>query len=178
MADLLPPNATELERALAAATDRPVPVIVREVWNPDTCPAAILPWLAWAYSLDEWDSTWTEEQKRGAIKASVFVHRKKGTIGALRAALGGIGYEIDVTEWHQEIPAGDPYTFRLGVTVNQIGIPDASVYARLAGVAASAKNLRSHLTGIDVNARTSGTEYIAARVIAGEIVNISAEPSA
>ena len=50
MTGILPPNATALERALADAGARlsDVPVVVRELWNPDACPAAHLPWLAWA----------------------------------------------------------------------------------------------------------------------------------
>ena len=46
---LLPPNASALERKLEQATLRlgTLPVPLRELWNPDTCPAHLLPWLAW-----------------------------------------------------------------------------------------------------------------------------------
>lgn len=30
------------------------PVSIRELWNPDTCPANLLPWLAWSFSVDRW----------------------------------------------------------------------------------------------------------------------------
>lgn len=95
IATLLPPNAAALERALEAATARigAVPVPVDRTWDPETCPAALLPWLAWALSVDEWDGDWTEERQRDAIAASIAIHRRKGTIWAMRRALqvAGLG---------------------------------------------------------------------------------------
>lgn len=178
MSDLLPANATEQEIAISEAIDRPVPVVVREMWNPDTCPANLLPWLAWAFSVDAWDSNWTETQKRGAIKASVAVHERKGTIGALRTALDGLGYDIDVTEWFEKVPMGAPYTFRIDLTVDQVGIPTSAAYDKVVEVAESVKNLRSHLEGVDIRGLTRANEFIAATMFMGETVNIQAEPNA
>ncbi|MCD9124037.1 phage tail protein I, partial [Cupriavidus sp. UGS-1] len=51
MTSLLPPNATPLERNLAtvgAEAIAGVPVPLRDLWNPATCPPALLPFLAWA----------------------------------------------------------------------------------------------------------------------------------
>ena len=52
---LLPHNASPQERAIEAATARlaDVPVPLRDLWNPETCPAELLPWLAWAFGVDE-----------------------------------------------------------------------------------------------------------------------------
>lgn len=145
----LPPNATPAERHLAMvgghAND--VPVIVREVWNADTSPADLLPWLARAVSIDVWDPEWTTEQKRAAIKASLGVHRKKGTIGAVLDALGALGFTAKVQEWFNQIPQADPYTYRLIIEVDQVGY-DLEDVALLLEVVGSAKNLRSHLTEI------------------------------
>ncbi|MGS4945207.1 phage tail protein I, partial [Meridianimarinicoccus sp. RP-17] len=68
---LLPPNATPVERGFEAAGARitALPVPVRDTWNPATCPATLLPWLAWALSVDNWDPTWTEGQQRAVIAA-------------------------------------------------------------------------------------------------------------
>jgi phage tail P2-like protein len=84
MNSLLPPNASPQEAAIEAATARiaDVPVPNASLWTPATCPAALLPWLAWALSVDEWDGTWPEERQRAVIAASVGVHRRKGTRGA------------------------------------------------------------------------------------------------
>ena len=94
VATLLPHNATGAESALEQSTayGTRLPEPIRALWNPDTCPAALLPWLAWSLSVDEWDAGWPEDVKRAAIRASVGVHRRKGTPGAVLDALRSAGY--------------------------------------------------------------------------------------
>jgi phage tail P2-like protein len=92
---LLPQNRTGQEHAIEqtqAARIAGMDVPVDRLWNPSTCPAALLPWLAWALSVDEWDDAWPEETKRRVIADSVTVHRVKGTVGAVRRALAAAGY--------------------------------------------------------------------------------------
>jgi phage tail P2-like protein len=93
MTSLLPPNATPAEQAIEATISRvgAVSVQVSDLWNPATCPATLLPWLAWGLSVDEWDETWTEATKRAMIAASVGLHRQKGTIASIRRALQAAG---------------------------------------------------------------------------------------
>ncbi|PTE19376.1 phage tail protein I [Cereibacter changlensis JA139] len=98
---LLPPNATRAERAIArgiaAITGPAVPNA--GLWSPATCPAALLPWLAWALSVDDWDPGWSESRRREVIAASVDLHRHKGTVGAIRRALRLAGYgDAAITE--------------------------------------------------------------------------------
>lgn len=146
---LLPPNATPQELALEGATSRvvDVPAPVRDVWDTDAAPDGILPWLAWAYSVDEWDPAWTPAQRRAAIKRSVEVHRYKGTIGAVRTALKALGFNVLVQEWFNQVPQGDPYTFGIILTTGQTGI-DAPAIAKILGIINSTKNLRSHLNKV------------------------------
>lgn len=101
MTSLLPSNSTPVERAIESATDRPVPTPIRDLWNPERCPAAVLPWLAWALSVDDWDASWTEEVQRGVIAASVEIHRRKGTIWAMQRALqvAGLGGATITEGW-------------------------------------------------------------------------------
>jgi phage tail P2-like protein len=91
---LLPPNATTAERALEGTTSRvtDVPVLVRESWDPDDCPEELLPWLAWAYSVDEWDPAWSEATKREAVTDAYKRNRKKGTVWAVKRQLNLFGY--------------------------------------------------------------------------------------
>lgn len=92
-AHLLPPNATALESALSdAAAMEHKPEVVASLWNAATCPVALLPWLAWALSVDEWDEAWPEARKRQAVLQSVQLHRKKGTPWAVLRALEVRGY--------------------------------------------------------------------------------------
>lgn len=91
---LLPHNATAAELAFEAVLGEAfaLPVPLREIWNSETCPVALLPWLAGAFSVDEWDPGWSEDAKRAVISDSVMVHRRKGTVGAVRQALVASGY--------------------------------------------------------------------------------------
>ncbi|EQU65680.1 phage tail protein I [Escherichia coli HVH 209 (4-3062651)] len=72
---LLPTGSSPLEvaAAKACAEIEKTPVSIRELWNPDTCPANLLPWLAWAFSVDRWDEKWPEATKRAVnrLEASV-----------------------------------------------------------------------------------------------------------
>lgn len=93
---LLPPNASSLERALEAVAAERIEAIeverLRALWTPADCPAPLLPWLAWALSVDEWDGAWPEATQRAVIAASIDVHRHKGTVAAVRRALAAAGY--------------------------------------------------------------------------------------
>lgn len=93
-ATLLPPSSTPLERALdqtAAARLAALPSVVASLWNADTCPPALLPYLAWAMSVDEWNDGWGVDKKRAVIKESRYIHQHKGTISAIKRALTAIG---------------------------------------------------------------------------------------
>lgn len=91
-AHLLPPNASALERALAESIGRfNPPQHVRALWNAATCPVAVLPYLGWALSVDEWDPTWPDEMKRAAITEARTIHKRKGTPSAIRRTLTIVG---------------------------------------------------------------------------------------
>lgn len=131
---LLPLNATPQENALEGSTSRVsnVPTPLRDLWNANTCPAALLPWLAWALSVDEWNPDWTEAQKRNVIKASVEIHRHKGTFGAVRRVAESFGLGIAIQEWWQKSPQGTPHTFSLIVSADQM--PSGSLETVIASI--------------------------------------------
>lgn len=168
MSDLLPPSVTSQERALAetAARASSLPLPARNLWDPDTCPIELLPWLAWAFSLDDWDVTWTEAQQRAAVKASYGVHRHKGTIGSVKDALNALGLEVQVQEWFNQMPAGAPYTYKLLLEVNQYGVSLADLN-NVMKVVENAKNLRSHMTTLDLTVASHSTVYVAAVALSG-----------
>ena len=85
---LLPKNTTSLERALEQSLtafnhDQLVPTL----WNGNTCPTHMLPWLAWALSVDDWETDWSVGKKRAAINESIDIHEQKGTPAAILRAL-------------------------------------------------------------------------------------------
>ena len=91
---ILPPNSTRAERALESAVTRTSPDLspIAALMNTETCPAPLLPTLAWALSVDEFDIGWPVHVQRGAIRESVEIHRRKGTVGSVQRALAAAGY--------------------------------------------------------------------------------------
>lgn len=91
---LLPPNASAAESGLdrtAAARLGAIPTVLGTLWNADTCPATLLPYLAWAVAVDEWDNGWGTDRKRAVIREAPAIQRKKGTPAAIRTALATLG---------------------------------------------------------------------------------------
>jgi len=173
MTSLLPPNASELERnaAEALAQLQRVPVPLRTLWNPDTCPVELLPYLAWAFSVDRWSSAWPESAKRAAIRAAYFIHAHKGTIGALRRVVEPLGYLIEVQEWWEEAPLGVPGTFRLLVGVLDTGITE-EMYQELTWLIDDAKPISRHLVGLAIGLDVAGTEYIGVALTDGDELTV------
>jgi len=128
MSDLLPPNATKQERAISLATARigDIEVPIGEIYDADLCPINLLPWLAWAMNVENWDSGWTELQKRETIKNQFKVHQLKGTRGSVNRTADSFGVNVDLQEWFEQTPVGEPYTF-----IAQVSIPDAPIEQQL-----------------------------------------------
>ncbi|MCI0508611.1 phage tail P2-like protein [Chromohalobacter marismortui] len=170
---LLPPNASFLERAAAEAGTEieRVPVPLRDLWHPDRCPARLLPYLAWTFSVDRWDPTWSEAAKRAVIRSSFYVHRKKGTISALRRVVEPLGYLLEVTEWWQMEPLGERGTFALRIGVLDTGITDA-MYTELTRLVDDAKPLTRHIAGLDLLGETRGPLYLGCAVYDGHTTTV------
>jgi len=88
---LLPSSASASERALEAVCAVPLNNGLRDLWNEDNCPEALLPYLAWAFSVDQWDNDWDESVKRDVVRNAKRVHKQKGTVGSMRRALISMG---------------------------------------------------------------------------------------
>jgi phage tail P2-like protein len=146
---LLPPNATRAERALArAAVTRPLPVDITALWDADRCPAALLPWLAWALSVDEWKAYWPETVKRARVRAAIAIQRRKGTWGSVRDVVAAFGGSILIREWWEMQPRGAPHTFEAVMTIaNQGGeTATAKFVDDVIGEISRTKPVRSHFT--------------------------------
>lgn len=83
---LLPSNATALEVALDDVLARPdqIPAPLRQLWRPDEIDPALLPWLAWALSVDYWREDWSEAKRRSVAGYSIHHHQTKGTLASVR----------------------------------------------------------------------------------------------
>ncbi|WP_165351864.1 phage tail protein I [Salipiger sp. IMCC34102] len=150
---LLPSGATEAERALEGAVSRIGLVALPEAMNSraETAAPDHLPFLAWAFSADTWDPSWPEAVKRQVVSGAVEVHRRKGTLGALRRALADMGYGAAVIREYRDRPrygngatygtigsaeqweSWADYRIELGETVSRADV--AAVFARAQRIA-------------------------------------------
>lgn len=171
MKSLLPSNSTQLERAIEAAFYEKTIIPLRTLYSADTCPAHLLLHLAWAWSVDRWDHRWSEATKRAAIKASYYIHKHKGTIGALRRVVEPLGYLIEVVEWWQTLPEGIPGTFALKVGVLDTGITD-EMYQELERLIDDAKPCSRPLTGLAISLETQGALNIGVGLYEGDVIDV------
>jgi phage tail P2-like protein len=143
-ASLLPPNATPLERGLAAVSARAsaVPLPLAELWDPETCPMPLLPWLAWALSVDSWDPEWPDGTKRAAVANSIAEHRIKGTRASVEAVMERFDALLEIVEWHETAPRGTPHTFEVFLP---LVLPDGTAPGGRRSTAAFAEQLISEI---------------------------------
>ncbi|HDX9864979.1 TPA: phage tail protein I [Escherichia coli] len=168
---LLPPSASDFMRCVERGTARlsALPVSLNQLWDPDTCPVALLPYLAWALSVDRWDRDWTEETKRQVIRDAWAIHRHKGTISAIRRVVEPFGYVINVTEWWE---TGDPPgAFRLDIGVLDVGITE-EMYTEMERLIADARPVSRHMTGLNIIQEIQGDIFAAATTYDGEVTTI------
>ncbi|PRC90976.1 phage tail protein I [Solimicrobium silvestre] len=141
---LLPPNTSPLERALEQSTARlgAVPFRLRDNWNPQTCPITLLPWLAWAVGVEEWDSTWPEQLQRDVVASTRAIRQQKGTPAAVKRALSAVGHpnaeliERSNSEWA---------TFKVILTRPVSHVQAQLIRQRIENV----KRVCCHLTALD-----------------------------
>ena len=171
MRSLLPLNSTSLERGIEATFAENTLIPLRTLYNPDSCPVHLLPHLAWAWSVDRWDPAWSEPVKRAAIKASFFIHKHKGTIGALRRVVEPLGYLIEIVEWFNTVPQGVPGTFALKVGVLDTGITE-EMYLELERLIDDAKPVSRQLTGLAISLETQGNVNVGVSLYDGDELDI------
>lgn len=154
---LLPPNASQLERAAEAADAvvASMPMVHHTLWNPWTCPAEFLPYLAWTVSVDTWSSEWPVHIKRARIAASFNIQRHKGTAKSIADVVASFGGQVDIVEWWQQQPPGPPHTFSLLLTLTGQNGAEATAdfINQVISAVNRAKPVRSHFTftqGINV----------------------------
>lgn len=148
---LLPPNATDEERAIEDAMRAGIDLSqVGSLWNPATCPAEILPFLAWGLAISHWDPEWSEAQKRAEIADAIPYHRRKGTRAAVREVLDRFEPLLQIIEWWEMSPRGIPHTFEVRAPSGEIpaSFLTSETAAAIIRDVAAAKPARSHFTFI------------------------------
>lgn len=161
---ILPPNAGPIEQAVLAAELARIalidPTVIVTIWNPATCPTALLPFLAQGVSVDVWSNDWSEATKRAVIAASPAVHRMKGTLGAVRRALAAFDIESHVVEWWEE--GARRGTFRVELVYRNGGPVFDSVIQGFAIQAVAAAKPKSRVFTARAIMQARGTVHVAA----------------
>lgn len=168
---LMPSNATahELKVAQLIHQELSAPTKVDQLWSAQACPVDLLPYLAEVLSVDEWNPNWPEARKRSVIAASVQIHRTKGTVGAVKRAVGSLGMAIQISQWFEY--GGDPYTFRADVNVSETGITRREL-SLIQRAIENSKNVRSHLEALRVFLTTRVDIYQASASLVGALISI------
>lgn len=156
MAKLIPPNATPLEQNTDAAIAARLGAIsltpITQLWDPWTCPAALLPWLAWAEAVDEWNTAWSVNVQRAVIAAQREVRRKRGTKAAVVDAITAFGGSTTIREWWQYATKRTPHTFDIVISGGAQYV-DAGFQQSMIRAINRTKPARSHYTlGIGLTA--------------------------
>ncbi|ENR4936744.1 TPA: phage tail protein I, partial [Klebsiella pneumoniae] len=168
---LLPPSASAWMRCAEAATAKlsGITVAIRTLWTPTACPVDLLPYLAWALSVDRWDKNWPAEKKIASIQQSYWLHRRKGTRAAVRRVIEDMGFSATFAEWFD---VGDePGTFRLEIDVNEVGLTPKTLdeLNRLVG---DAKPVSRHMSTMTIATHTRGNAWVGAANFDGEVITV------
>ena len=166
---LLPLTATKLEKNLSQAMACEPPIPLRSLWDPQTCPNELLPYLAWQYSVDRWDEKWSEQIKRKVIAEAFEIHKLKGTKEAIRRAIEPFGYLIKTTEWWQNNQT--PGTFALEIGVLDTGITEES-YNELSRIIDDVKPVSRQLSNLAIQLVSKGCLPIGASSYDGNTLEI------
>ena len=151
---LLPPTATKLEKNLSQAIVCEPPIPLRSLWDPQTCPYELLPYLAWQYSVDRWDENWSEQIKRKVIAEAFEIHKLKGTKEAIRRAVEPFGYLIKIIEWWQNNQT--PGSFALEIGILDTGITEES-YKELSRIIDDVKPVSRQLSNLAIQLVSKGS---------------------
>ena len=148
---LLPPNASDLERALETLVGARIDDIglpLRDLWSADNCPEELLPWLAWALSIDQWSTEWPLNIRRARVAAAIAIQRIKGSAQSLSDVIASFGGSLVLREWFQMDPPGVPHTFEVLATLGgqSADVPSAEFVDAVIAEVARTKPVRSHFT--------------------------------
>ena len=173
-ASLLPSNRTPLEQALAQVSmENPaLPDVLRRMISPATCPVELLPWLAIQRSVDRWDPAWSETIKRKVVGDAFEVHKRKGTVAALRQVVEPFADLIDITEWHQLEPMGEPGTFSMSLALFESGLSEQGL-AELERIIGDTKPISRNLVGLSITYSPTGELFLGGTIFTGDETTIS-----
>lgn len=119
----------------------------------------LLDLLAWQFHVDDYDIAKNYREKLEMVKASIQIHRKKGTKWAVKRAVEAAlqDTELRIKEWFEPDYQGNkqPYHFKAELTVLGEELLSDHVL-RAKRIIETTKSLRSHCNGITVAIGSQG----------------------
>ncbi|MDV2469830.1 phage tail protein I [Acinetobacter chinensis] len=172
MSNLLPPNATKLERNVEKLgekiSDLPVPFV--DLHHIDRCPVSHLPWLAWQHRVEYWNPDWTADEKRNAISESKLFNAQRGTRSSIESLLSTVVSNFNVKAWHEFEPKQKPYTFV--VIISPLDMLSIEQLLQVQTAIDATKSVRDNYS-ISAKVRTEGEFFTAGAISTGTRVYLS-----
>ncbi|MCW9529450.1 phage tail protein I, partial [Klebsiella grimontii] len=103
---------------------------------------------------------------------SYWLHRRKGTRGAVRRVVEDMGFSATFAEWFDV--SDEPGTFRLEVDVNEAGLTPKTL-SELERLIDDAKPVSRHLAQLNIAAKVAGDIRMGATLYSGEIITVYPE---
>lgn len=169
---ILPSSSSELERDLDVAIARieNINIPISVLWDPWHCPVDVLPYLAWALSVDTWRSAWTEKVKRQVIADAKTIHEKKGTRQAVERAIAGVFGNSEIKEWFEFEPHQQRGTFVVNAFVGDAGINSQTI-SEITLAIESTKRKSAHYT-LRVTLSANGDNQIAMAGLSAPLITV------
>lgn len=172
---LLPQSEDSKLKAIDLAYETRVAKIKQELQVVSTLAQAkraderFLPYLAHSHQVAFWSNDLTLDEKRAIIDFSIHLHRKKGTLFALKEVLKRLNIDVKFYEWFEY--QGLPYHFKIDVDFisRPAGIEELKLIEEFIEIY---KNEKSVLELISVKLRSDLIEKVASVTITGEEIEV------
>ncbi|MDN5054434.1 phage tail protein I [Aliarcobacter butzleri] len=172
---LLPTNEDEKLKAIDLVYETRVAKLKEELQvistlaHPKLADEKYLPYLAHSHQVDFWSNELTLDEKRAIIDHSILLHRKKGTLFALKEVLKKLNIDVKFYEWFEY--AGLPYHFKIDVDFLNRPVEDKDLKI-IEEFVEIYKNEKSILELININIKTNLKEKYAMATITGEDIEV------
>ncbi|WNL28130.1 phage tail protein I [Arcobacter cryaerophilus gv. pseudocryaerophilus] len=143
--------------------------VVSTLAQPKRADERFLPYLAHSHQVAFWSNDLTLDEKRAIIDFSIHLHRKKGTLFALKEVLKRLNIDVKFYEWFEY--QGLPYHFKIDVDFisRPAGIEELKLIEEFIEIY---KNEKSVLELISVKLRSDLIEKVASVTITGEEIEV------
>ncbi|MCG3675581.1 phage tail protein I [Aliarcobacter butzleri] len=172
---LLPTNEDEKLKAIDLVYETRVAKLKEELQvistlaHPKLADEKYLPYLAHSHQVDFWSNELTLDEKRAIIDHSILLHRKKGTLLAVKEVLKRLNIDVKFYEWFEY--AGLPYHFKIDVDFlnRPVEDKDLKIIEEFVDIY---KNEKSILELININLKTQVNQKYALATITGETIEL------